>query len=163
MFSCLLASTKIKLMPILIVHCTLQSSLIMPSKLWCMRICRCPQSSISTINCVHFEPGDMTMTIMNDGPTNICIREASDKWSQICRNAVTVPGHTSCRQTPLPGILTRINFRENGWPLEINWSICHLTVYCDDYIWTIVWWRIMYGWPAWRVDIDNNEKSFIVF
>ena len=147
MFSCLLASTKTyaySLFWLYIAHSNLYS-LIMPSKLWWRRIYWCPQSSISTINCVHFEPGDMTMTIMNDGPTNICIREASDKWSQICRNAVTVPGHTSCRQTPAPGHFnTRINFRENGWPLEINWSICHLAVYCDDYIWTIVWWRIMY-------------------
>ena len=65
-----------------------------------------PQSFIS-INCVHFEPGDMT--IMNDGvdgPTNICIREASEKWSQICRNAVTVRGHTSCLVSANTRILT---------------------------------------------------------
>ena len=140
----------------------------MPSKLWWMRICRCPQSSISTINCVHFEPGDMTMTIMNDGPTNICIREASDKWSQICRNAVTVPGHTSCRQTPGPGHFNTHQF--SGKRLTFRDKLEHLSLDCllRLYFVMTLFLQLSDGESCIDsgrgvLDIDNNEKGFIVF
>ena len=135
-FSCLLASTKINLMPILIVHCTFQSTVV-----W---LCQVNFGGWGSADVHNHLSAQSIVYILNRviwrWPLWTMVQQISVSGKRRT-NGVRFAGTLSrslatprVGKHPLPGILTHINFRENDWPLEINcafvtWLFIAMTIF----------------------------------